>query len=154
MDTLADSLQAIARRFKVSVLVAARRTLHLRLIDWTEFREFYESYRQQAARTLDEATGGNFWNSQNVRIGRRFGAAVTRAVKEGRLSYREGVYSHRTARRHVRHLHALVGSDDVTATAFALDANVFIEAHRRYYGLDLCPASGIVSVTMVSANVC
>ena len=22
---------------------------------------------------------------------------------------------------------------------FALDANVFIEAHRRYYGLDLCP---------------
>ena len=23
--------------------------------------------------------------------------------------------------------------------AFVLDANVFIEAHRRYYGLDLCP---------------
>ena len=22
---------------------------------------------------------------------------------------------------------------------FALDANVFIEAYRRYYGLDLCP---------------
>ena len=27
----------------------------------------------------------------------------------------------------------------MTATVFALDANVFIEAHRRYYGLDLCP---------------
>ena len=27
----------------------------------------------------------------------------------------------------------------MTATTFALDANVFIEAHRRYYGLDLCP---------------
>lgn len=89
VDTLADSLQAIARRFRVSVLVAARRTLHLRLIDRKEFREFYESYRQQAARTPDETTGGNFWNSQNVRIGRRCGAAVTRAVKEGRLSYRE-----------------------------------------------------------------
>ena len=23
--------------------------------------------------------------------------------------------------------------------AFVLDANIFIEAHRRYYGLDLCP---------------
>ncbi|MBK1704521.1 DUF4411 family protein [Halochromatium glycolicum] len=23
--------------------------------------------------------------------------------------------------------------------AFVLDANVFIEAHRRYYGFDLCP---------------
>ena len=89
VDTLADSLQAIAKRFKVSVLVAARRALHLRLIDRKEFREFYESYRQQAAHTPDETTGGNFWKSQNVRIGRRFGAAVTRAVKEGRLSYRE-----------------------------------------------------------------
>ena len=27
----------------------------------------------------------------------------------------------------------------MTANVFALDANVFIEAHRRYYGLDLCP---------------
>ena len=63
VDTLADSLQAIARRFKVSVLVAARRTLHLRLIDRKEFRKFYESYRQQAARTPDQTTGGNFWNS-------------------------------------------------------------------------------------------
>ena len=27
----------------------------------------------------------------------------------------------------------------MTAGVFALDANVFIEAHRRYYGLDLCP---------------
>lgn len=89
VDTLADSLQAIARRFKVSLLVGARRTLHLRLIDWTEFREFYESYQQQAARTPDETAGGNFWNSRNARIGRRFGAAVSRAVKEGRLSYRE-----------------------------------------------------------------
>ncbi|WP_295881614.1 DUF4411 family protein [uncultured Thiohalocapsa sp.] len=26
-----------------------------------------------------------------------------------------------------------------TAKAFVLDANVFIEAHRRYYGFDLCP---------------
>ena len=89
VDTIADSLQAVASRFKVSVLVAARRTLHLRLIDWDEFREFYELYQQHAVRKPDETTGGNFWNSQNVRIGRRFGAAVTRAVKEGRLSYRE-----------------------------------------------------------------
>ena len=27
----------------------------------------------------------------------------------------------------------------MTARVFTLDANVFIEAHRRYYGLDLCP---------------
>ena len=89
VGTLADSLQAVARRFKVSVLVAAHRALRLRLIDGNEFRQFYDAYQQQAARRPDETTGGNFWNSQNVRIGRRFGAAVSRAVKEGRLSYRE-----------------------------------------------------------------
>jgi len=87
--TLDDSLQAVARRFKVSVLVAARRASHLRLIGRDEFRAFHDAWRQQAARRPDKPAGGNFWNSQNVRIGRRFGAAVRRAVREGRLSYRE-----------------------------------------------------------------
>ena len=27
----------------------------------------------------------------------------------------------------------------MTSDTFVLDANIFIEAHRRYYGLDLCP---------------
>lgn len=31
------------------------------------------------------------------------------------------------------------GSDSVRGDTFVLDANIFIEAHRRYYGLDLCP---------------
>ena len=53
-----------------------------------EFRRFYDACQQHAARRPDES-GGNFWNSQNVRIGRRFGAAVRRAVTEGRLSWRE-----------------------------------------------------------------
>ena len=32
---------------------------------------------------------GNFWNTQRWRIGPRFAAAVTRAVRAGRLPYRE-----------------------------------------------------------------
>ena len=89
VGTIEDSLQTVARRFKVSVLVAAHRALRLGLIDRDDFARFYEAYQQQAARRTDETRGGSFWNSQNVRIGRRFGAAVRRAVKEGRLSYRE-----------------------------------------------------------------
>ncbi|MDE2794684.1 MAG: DUF4411 family protein [Gemmatimonadota bacterium] len=27
----------------------------------------------------------------------------------------------------------------MTSDGFLLDANIFIEAHRHYYGLDLCP---------------
>jgi len=69
--------------------VAAWRTLHRGLIGRDRFRRFHDAYRRHAARRPDEMSGGNFWNSRNVRIGRRFGAAVRRAVKEGLLSHRE-----------------------------------------------------------------
>ena len=82
--------QAVARRFKVSVIVAARRALDLKLIDRSKYREFYAQYQldEQRAKT-NRKSGGNFWNSQNVRIGQRFGSAVARAVKSGRLPYLE-----------------------------------------------------------------
>ena len=62
----------------------------MELIDRPSFFTFY-SQQQAEERRRKEAgtTGGDFWNNQNVRIGRRFGAAVVRAVKEGRLPYRE-----------------------------------------------------------------
>ena len=81
-----ESLQTVARRFKVSVLVAARRAVHLALIRPSEFRLFYE--RHTGALTSSSG-GGNFWNNQNTRIGRRFGSAIHRAVVAGRLTYRE-----------------------------------------------------------------
>ncbi len=85
-----DPYQAVARRFKVSVLVAARRALDLQLIDRPSFLAFYHEYlsREMLARESG-SDGGNFWNNQNTRLGRRFGAAVVRAVKKGRLQYRE-----------------------------------------------------------------
>lgn len=81
-----DALKAVARRFKVSVLVAARRAAHLDLIRPSEFRRFYEWHTSVAT---PSSQGGNFWNNQNTRIGRRFGSAVRRAVVGGRLTYRE-----------------------------------------------------------------
>lgn len=79
--------QSVARRFKVSGIVAARRALDLRLIDQSSFSKFYREY---VGRERGKGpSGGNFWNNQNVRIGKRFGAAVARAVKEGRLLYRD-----------------------------------------------------------------
>ena len=81
-----EALQAAARRFKVSVLVAARRAVHLKLIRPSEFRGFYERH---TGALQPSSGGGNFWNNQNTRIGRRFGSAVYRAVVAGRLTYRE-----------------------------------------------------------------
>lgn len=86
-----EPFQKIARKYKVSVLVAARRALDIALIDKNTFFEFYRDYindeRRQA--TAHRKSGGDFHKTQNVRVGQRFASTVLRAVKEGRLLYTE-----------------------------------------------------------------
>lgn len=85
-----DPYQPVARQFKVSSLVAARRARDLSLIDADDFFEFYKKYMDKEWYSQQsQASGGNFWNTQKWRIGTRFGTAIFRAVKEGRLLYRE-----------------------------------------------------------------
>lgn len=85
-----EPYQAIAREFKVSPIVAARRVLDLNLIDQTQFFEFYRAYQTDERRLAAKAKGGgDFYNNQNVRLGKRFARAVMLAAKEGRLLYRE-----------------------------------------------------------------
>jgi Zn-dependent peptidase ImmA (M78 family)/transcriptional regulator with XRE-family HTH domain len=85
----AEPFQALARQFKVSSLVAARRALDLQLIGKSEFLNFYGAYQQDERRRIAKrAEGGDFYATQNLRIGRRFAHAVVRAVKEDRLLYR------------------------------------------------------------------
>lgn len=80
------ALRSVARRFKVSTVVAARRAVSLNLMSPSQFRSFYE----RLSGTLGSSPGGgNGWNTQHSRIGRRFGSAVCRAVVAGRLTYRE-----------------------------------------------------------------
>jgi Zn-dependent peptidase ImmA (M78 family)/transcriptional regulator with XRE-family HTH domain len=86
----AEPFQAIAREFKVSPIVAARRALDLNLIDQPRFFAFYRAYQSDERRTAAKAKGGgDFYNNQNVRLGKRFARAVMLAAKEGRLLYRE-----------------------------------------------------------------
>lgn len=86
-----EPYQALAARFKVSTIVAARRVLDLGLISKKQFFQFYDSYQKDERRKKESKKnkGGDFWNTQNVRVGQRFGTAVVRAAKEGRLLYRE-----------------------------------------------------------------
>ena len=70
--------------------MAARRALDLALIPRNAFFEFYRDHLAEAKRRTDAtAGGGDFYLTQNVRLGRRFGVAVVHAVQEGRLTYRE-----------------------------------------------------------------
>jgi len=105
---LDDRFQAIARHFKVSEIVAARRALDLGHITRDEFFSFYENYqsRERKASTSGD-TGGNFYANQTLRLGRRFAEAVIQAVQEGALLYHEayrltGLYG-QTFERFVKH---------------------------------------------------
>ena len=89
MQDLDNPYQAIARKFKVSAIVAARRALDLELIDRETFFDFYQTNKDQGKGGRFTGEGGNFWNIQKWRLGPRFAGAVARAAGEGRLLYRE-----------------------------------------------------------------
>lgn len=86
----AEPFQAIARHFKVSPIVAARRAQDLGLIQQAEFLAFYRAYQEDERRKAARAAGGgDFYQTRNVRLGKRFARAVALAAKEGRLLYRD-----------------------------------------------------------------
>lgn len=84
-----EPFQKIARHFKVSPIVASRRALDLNLIDRAAFFDFFHAYQTDERRKGMKSKGGNFYLTQNVRLGKRFARSVMLAAKEGRLLYRD-----------------------------------------------------------------
>lgn len=85
-----EPFKSLALEFKVSAIVAARRTLDLGLISRDTFFEFYRQYQEKEyQKKFERGAGGDFYKNQNYRIGRGFANTVIRAVKEGRLLYTE-----------------------------------------------------------------
>ena len=88
-----DPYKTIARWFKVSPLVAARRALDLGLIGKSAFFVFYnqqqEEWQDQKALERSRRSHPSFYAVQDVRLGRRFAYAVVCAAREGRLLYRD-----------------------------------------------------------------
>ncbi|MCI0685043.1 MAG: ImmA/IrrE family metallo-endopeptidase [Gemmataceae bacterium] len=87
--------QTIGRWYKVSPVVAARRALDLKLISKDQFFAFYQQDRDEWERRKAEekkrpkSGGPNFYDVQDVRLGRKFAYAVVCAAREGRLLYRD-----------------------------------------------------------------
>ena len=84
------SFYALSNRFRVSPLVVARRALDAGFIPKDVFFGFYNTYMANL-RTEKSAkgAGGNFYHNCEYRIGRPFAGAIARAVKQGRLLYRD-----------------------------------------------------------------
>lgn len=85
----AEPFERLARVFKVSPVVIARRALDLGFTDRRTFFEFYETYTRQEKHRAAGASGGDFYNNQNTRVGERFASCVMRAAMERRLSFKE-----------------------------------------------------------------
>lgn len=84
-----DPFQALAYQFKVSPLVIARRALDLKQITKSEFLGFYQKYLEKEYHNKKGSEGGDFYATQSMRIGQRFGEYIVRATVEGRLLYRD-----------------------------------------------------------------
>lgn len=86
--SLPEPFQALARAFKVSPLVVARRALDLGQIDRERFLTFY---REQMAlhRTRRRDGGGDFYTTQSARVGAYFAENVIRAALEGRIGFKQ-----------------------------------------------------------------
>jgi len=84
-----EPFRKLARRFKVSKVVIARRAQDLGLISREEFFNFYRDYQERERLRMSDQEGGHFYAAQRVRLGRRFSEAIVRMAKEGKLLYHE-----------------------------------------------------------------
>ena len=71
-------------------MVAARRVLDHGLISREKFFTFLKADRAAEKRKQQRRpSGGDFYRTQEVRIGHRFGGAVIRAARSGKLLYKD-----------------------------------------------------------------
>jgi Zn-dependent peptidase ImmA (M78 family) len=80
----------VARHFKVSQIVIARRALDLGRINKTGFFNFYNAYvNHEQYRRESQASGGDFYATTKKRLSLTFAARVNQAVKSNQLLYRD-----------------------------------------------------------------
>lgn len=86
---LADEINRLARRFKVSSLVVLRRIHEAEFISREEFRIAYRSELERVLEIAGDRTGGggNFYNTQPVRVSKTFARAVITDTLTGRTTY-------------------------------------------------------------------
>lgn len=88
--SLETDIEKIARTFKVSQIVIARRLLDLKIIDKSKFFEFYNEYiKRDFMKKEEKESGGDFYKTQRKKLGRRFLNYINQAVLTNKLLVRE-----------------------------------------------------------------
>ena len=87
-EDLTALLDRLARLYKVSTLVVLRRIYDLGLMTAAQFKSAYPVELRRVMHAAEQkASGGNFYNTQPVRVSRRLAKAVIADTLEGRTSY-------------------------------------------------------------------
>jgi Zn-dependent peptidase ImmA (M78 family) len=91
--TLTDDLERLAKTFKVSTLVVLRRLFDADMFSWDDYRT---AYVDELARVIELAatagSGGNYYNTQPLRVSRRFARAVISDTLEGQTLHRDAFH--------------------------------------------------------------
>lgn len=88
-EGLAEAVARLTKVFKVSARVVLIRAREAGLVKDAAFVAAYEAEEKREAATPKQSSGGNFYNTQNSRLGRRFARAVIISALEGRTPYTE-----------------------------------------------------------------
>jgi len=85
-----SQIDSLARHFKVSRIVIARRALDLGKISRATFFNFYAEYSREIQHKKEiQSGGGDFYATTKKRLSLAFAAHIDQAVKTGRLLYRD-----------------------------------------------------------------
>ncbi len=85
-----DEMVALRRRFKVSSLVILRRLKDLGKMSAVTFQKLYREQEEAfILKKSKQKSGGNYYATQRVRVGKRFARALIGSAMEGRTLYRD-----------------------------------------------------------------
>lgn len=88
---LRGQLQPLARHFRVSTQVILGRMREAGVLTWDEYLYELGLERARVAAIITErgGSGGNYYNTKPVQVGKRFARALVASALEGRTSYTE-----------------------------------------------------------------
>lgn len=86
-----QEMTRLARLYRVSTLVILKRLFDAKFLTWDHYRDLYEAERKNAIMHAERTrnSGGNYYNTQPLRLSRHFARAVIASTYEGGTSYRE-----------------------------------------------------------------
>ena len=90
-NSLPEEMNRLAKRFKVSTLVALRRIYDAGGVNRTQMWETFQ-VELQRLKKMPRGTGGDFYLTQTARIGKQFAQALVISTLEGQTLYSEAFH--------------------------------------------------------------